>query len=128
MKQANRNMNSQMINCLKMFLFTTLAAALTAAVLLLLSAILLEKLGLTSDQAQLLIFAVYILSGLAAGLIAGKCQRERKFMWGALAGIVWLAVVFIISLFMNGAAIDAKELFPAFACMVGGGMLGGMLA
>lgn len=128
MKQFNRNKNNQMVNYVKMFLFTTLAALLAAGVLLLLSAVLLEKLGLTGEQAQLLIFVIYIISGLTAGLIAGKWQRERKFMWGALAGLVWLVVVFVISLFVNGTAFDAKELFPAFACMVGGGMIGGMLA
>ena len=120
--------NNNIISKCKMFVFTTLAAALIAVLLLLLSAVLLEKLGLNSEQARLMIYAVYIISGLAAGLLAGKWKRERKFVWGALAGLVWLLVVLIISLCMNQASMDVKELFPAIFCMVGGGMLGGMLA
>lgn len=120
--------NNKLVSKLKMFLFTTLAAVLASAVLLLLSAFLLEKLGLDSGQARLLIYGVYIISGLAAGFLAGKWQREKKFMWGALAGLVWLLAVVIVSLCMNGTAFDAKELFPAVFSMVGGGMLGGMLA
>ena len=120
--------NNNIISKCKMFVFTTLAAALIAVLLLLLSAVLLEKLGLNSEQARLMIYAVYIISGLAAGLLAGKWKRERKFVWGALAGFVWLLVVLIISLCMNQASIDVKEFFPAIFCMVGGGMLGGMLA
>ncbi|MBR3762097.1 MAG: TIGR04086 family membrane protein [Lachnospiraceae bacterium] len=126
MRQQNRN--NQLISKLKMLLFTTLTAVFISAVLLVLSAVLLEKLGLSAGQARILIYAVYIVSALAAGLIAGKWQRERKFMWGALAGTIWLVTVLVVSLFMNGTGIDATELFPAFACMVGGGMLGGMLA
>ncbi len=120
--------NNKLSGKWKMFLFTTLAAVLVTAVLLLLSAVLLDKLGLGSEQVRLLIYGVYIVSGLVAGLFAGKWQKERKFMWGALAGLVWLAVVLIVSLCMNGTALEVKELFPAVVCMVGGGMLGGMLA
>lgn len=126
MRQQNRN--NQLVNKLKMLLFTTLTAVFISAVLLVLSAVLLDKLGLNAGQVRILIYAVYIVSALAAGLIAGKWQRERKFMWGALAGTIWLVTVLVVSLFMNGTGIDAAELFPAFACMVGGGMLGGMLA
>lgn len=128
MKYKKGSLNNPIINYLKLFLITTLAAVLITAVLLVLSAVLLEKLGLSEKQAQYLVYAIYIISALAAGMIAGKLQREKKFMWGALAGVVWLMVVLVISLCMNGAAIDAGELFPAVVCMVGGGMLGGMLA
>ena len=84
--------------------------------------------GLAEKQVRLLIYGVYIVSGLTAGFLAGKWQRTRKFLWGALAGLVWMAVVLIVSLCMNGTAVEVKELCPEFACMVGGGMLGGMLA
>ena len=120
--------NSNIISKLKMLIFTTLAAVVAAAILLVLSAVLLDKLGLNAGQARILIYAVYIISALAAGLMAGKWQRERKFMWGALAGTVWLVTVLVVSLCTNGTAIDAGELFPAFVCRVGGGRLGGMLA
>lgn len=117
-----------LVGILKMFVFSVLVAVVTTAVLLVLSAFLLEKLALGEAQANILVYVIYIISSLTAGLIAGKWQREKKFMWGALSGIVWLVVVFIISVTMNGFSIEAKELFPAIICMVGGGMLGGMLA
>lgn len=116
------------LQLVKMFLITTLAASLTAAVLLLLAAFLLDKLGLNESQVSILVYAIYLLSGIVSGLLAGKMKRERKFMWGILAGFVWFAVVLIISLLFHTAGIDGKELFPAIVCMIGGGMLGGMLA
>lgn len=111
----------------KMFLCSVIAAVIVSAILLLISAVLLEKMGLSEKQVQILVYAVYIISALIAGLIAGKWQREKKFMWGALAGVVWLAVVLAASIATNQTGIDVKELFPAVVCMIGGGMLGGML-
>ena len=128
MKSQNRRTNNPLLNHFKMFIVTTLTAILIAAILLVISAFLLDKVGLNESQANLLIYAVYILSALFAGLIAGKWQREKKFMWGALAGLVWLVVVFAVSVARNGFGIDMSELFPAVICMLGGGMLGGMLA
>ena len=126
--QQNRSRNNQLTNNLKLFLITTLTAIIITAVLLIISAFLLEKLGLSEGQVQILIYIIYLLSALAAGLIAGKMQREKKFMWGALAGLVWFVVILIISMILNNMAVDASGLFPAVVCMVGGGMLGGMLA
>ena len=128
MKQQKRSHNNQLVNNLKLFLITTLTAIIITAVLLVLSAFLLEKLGLSEGQVQILIYIIYLLSALAAGMIAGKWQREKKFMWGALAGAVWFAAVLVVSMCMNRMAIDTGGLFPAVVCMVGGGMLGGMLA
>ena len=75
MRQQNRN--NQLVNKLKMLLFTTLTAVFISAVLLVLSAVLLDKLGLNAGQVRILIYAVYIVSALAAGLIAGKWQRDH---------------------------------------------------
>lgn len=127
MKQ-NRSHNNQLINSVKLFLTTTLTAIIIAAALLVLSAFLLEKMGLSEGQVQILVYIIYLLSAMGAGLIAGKLKREKKFMWGALSGVVWFVVVFIASMILNRMSIDASALFPAVVCMVGGGMLGGMLA
>lgn len=127
MKQ-NRSHNNQLVNSVKLFLTTTLTAIIIAAALLVLSAFLLEKMGLSEGQVQILVYIIYLLSAMGAGLIAGKLKREKKFMWGALSGVVWFVVVFIASMILNRMSIDASALFPAVVCMVGGGMLGGMLA
>ncbi len=112
----------------KMFMTTTVAALLIAAVLLLLAAFLLDKLGLNANQVAIMVYAIYLITGIVSGFLAGKIKREQKFMWGILSGFVWFVVVLVISLFAGNTGIEAKELFPAIVCMVGGGMLGGMLA
>lgn len=124
MKKANK----PWLQLLKMLAATSLAAALTAAVLLLLAAFLLDKLGLNESQAAIMVYVIYLITGIVAGFLAGKIKRERKFMWGSLAGFVWFLVVLMISIFGNDTGMVVKELFPAIVCMFGGGMFGGMLA
>lgn len=127
-RMQNKSWNNRWLAIGKMLLFTTLAATAAAAVLLLLAAFMLEKLGLNEGQARIMVYGIYIITGLIAGFLAGKWQRERKFMWGALAGLVWFLAVLLVSLISNGASMDMKELFPAIVSMAGGGMIGGMLA
>lgn len=123
-----KTVNKPWLQLLKMLVVTTLSATLTAAVFLLLAAFLLDKLGMRESQVTIMIFVIYLITGIVAGVLAGKIKGTRKFMWGSLAGFVWFLVVLIASFLVNDAGIMAKELFPAIVCMVGGGMLGGMLA
>lgn len=112
----------------KMFLFTSLTALVITGILLLITAVLLDKLSLSENTVRLLIYGVYIISGFSAGFVAGKWKKERKFLWGLSAGFVWLGIVLIISICINGTNMDTGALFPAIVSMIGGGMLGGMLA
>ena len=120
--------NKPWLQLLKMLAATSLAATLTAAVLLLLAAFLLDKFHLNENQVSIMVYAIYLITAILSGYMAGKIKRERKFIWGSLAGFVWFVVVLFISLLYGETGIDAKELFPAIVSMVGGGMLGGMLA
>ncbi len=120
--------NNRAVNFVKLFTITTITAIIVTTILLVISAVLLEKLGLNEGQLGYIIYAVYLLTAISAGIMAGKIQKEKKFMWGALAGIVWFIMVFILSMCLNKEGIDTTDLFPAVVCMIGGGMLGGMLA
>lgn len=112
----------------KMLLCSTLAGLAVTALLLIFIAFLLQKIGLNEKQVQMLVYMVYILVSFAAGMIAGKWQREKKFMWGALAGLCCFCLIFVLSLCIGDFTPDTGKIFPAFICMIGGGMLGGMVA
>lgn len=112
----------------KMIFLSLFVAIFVAAILLLITAMLLNKLNLSEKQVRFMVYVIYICSSFASGVSVGKWKRERKFLWGAMAGAVWMLLIFVVSLISNGTIIEVKELFPAAVCMVGGGMLGGMLA
>lgn len=128
MKMQSRKQNNPVLHILKVFLATTVSAVAVTVALLLVIAFMMEKVGISEKQVQLAVYAVYLLSALAAGFVAGKCKKEKKFMWGAVAGAVWFAVVLLLSLTLQELQTDTAALFPALVCMVGGGMLGGMVA
>lgn len=128
MKMQSRKQNNPVLDILKVFLATTVSAVAVTVVLLLALAFMMEKAGISEKQVQLAVYAVYLLSALAAGFVAGKCKKEKKFMWGAVAGAVWFAVVLLLSLTLQELQTDTAALFPALVCMVGGGMFGGMVA
>lgn len=128
MKMQSRKQNNPVLHILKVFLATTVLAVAVTVVLLLVIAFMMEKVGISEKQVQLAVYTVYLLSALAAGFVAGKCKKEKKFMWGAVAGAVWFAVVLLLSLTLQELQTDTAALFPALVCMVGGGMLGGMVA
>lgn len=112
----------------KMFLVSIFVAMLVCSILLVLAAVLLDKMGLSEKQVQLLVYVVYIVSAMAAGWLSGIWQREKKFVWGAITGTVWLILILILSIVINREGIEVKELFPAAVCTIGGGMIGGMLS
>ena len=74
-----------------------------------------------------IIFA-YVISTFVGGLIIGKKTGKRKFLWGFVFGLVYFAIVFIISLGLNGIVGEPfKNVMTVFALCAAGGMLGGML-
>lgn len=112
----------------KMFAVSVAAAAIVGLLCITLTAVFMDKLGLSKEQVGICIYGVYVLSALAAGVIAGKWQKEKKFVWGGVAGIVWLLVVCLVSIGLHGIHMESKTIFSAAVCMLGGGMIGGMLA
>lgn len=120
--------SSSFLGYLKMLLCTTLAGIVVTVLLLLFIAFLLQKIGLNEKQVQMLVYMVYMLVSFTAGVIAGKWQGEKKFMWGTLAGGCCFVLLLLLSLCLEGFATDTGAILPALICMLGGGMLGGMVA
>lgn len=110
--------------CLKCLLFSYLFTAL----LLLLLAFLLYKLGLTEQIVSIAIIGIYVASTFLAGFIIGKKMQSRKFLWGLLMGCMYFLVLALVSLLVNrsvGALTDS--FLTTFILCAGGGMLGGMV-
>lgn len=102
---------------------------LVTAVLLLVIALLLWKWNIGGKVIGGGIIAIYVLSSLIGGLYLGKKQRERKFLWGILMGVLYVVILLFASAFTNGMAdIWGKEtIFAVIICILSG-MLGGMVA
>ena len=74
------------------------------------------------------IIVIYVVSTFVGGFILGKIKKSRKFLWGLIMGVLYFALLFLISFGVyrsfdgNGTNVITTLLLCA-----GGGMLGGML-
>ena len=92
-----------------------LASYIVTALLLLLLTFLLYKFGLDEKKVEIGILIVYL---------AGT----RRFLWGTLIGILYFALLLMISIGVYRTIQGGSSMLVSFALCVAGGMLGGMLS
>lgn len=104
------------------------AYALTGAFLFLL-AFLLFQFDLGEGPIAAGIVAVYVISCLAGGFIAGKIMRKDKYLWGILVGLCYFLLLLLVSFTVQGKwDMTVQHLVTTFFMCLGGGALGGMLS
>lgn len=104
------------------------AYVLTVGLLLLL-AFMLYRFGLSEKVVSVCIIAIYILVTFFAGLLAGKREGKRKYLWGLAMGVLYFGILVVVSLVVNKGLEDvAGNMMTVFFLCAGSGALGGMLA
>lgn len=104
------------------------AYVLTAGLLLLL-AFMLYRFGLSEKVVSVCIIAIYILVTFFAGLLAGKREGKRKYLWGLAMGVLYFGILVAVSLVVNKGFEDvAGNMMTVFFLCAGSGMLGGMIS
>ena len=106
-----------------------LAAYVVSGILLVALAMLLYKFELDESLVSAGIVAVYVISTLVGGFLLGRFAKVRRFLWGMGLGILYFALLLLISLgvyrTLNG---DGQNVLTTFLLCAGGGMAGGMLS
>lgn len=110
---------------LKTLLFSYLLTALLLAVL----AFLLYRTDMGKRGVEIGIIIIYIVATMFGGFLAGKKIENRKFLWGLFIGVLYFAVLSMVSFLVNRGITNAGSNFftTMFLCL-GGGMLGGMIS
>ena len=84
---------------------------------------------LPANIIQIGITVIYLLSGLMGGLLVGKMQREKKFLWGIITGIVFFLLLLVLSLLYNsGHIVDVVHMLSVLVLTVLSSMIGGMIS
>lgn len=106
-----------------------LAAYIVTGLLLLLLALLLYKLQLSESVVNIGIIAIYVAACFLGGFLEGKMMKTRKFLWGGAFGLLYFAVLAVISLAVGQGFSDSSSHFVTtlILCMAGG-TLGGMVS
>ena len=105
-----------------------LASYVVTGVLLLLLTVLLYKLDLDEGKVQIGILAVYVLSTFAGGFVIGKLAKVRRFLWGLILGVLYFALLMLISIGVYRTMEGGSSTVMALALCAAGGMLGGMVS
>ena len=106
-----------------------LGAYILTAGLLLLLAFILYRFGLSEKVVSVCIIAIYIVVTFLAGLLAGKREGKRKFLWGLLMGVLYFGILTAVSLVVNKGLEDvAGNMLTVFFLCAGSGMLGGVVS
>ncbi len=106
-----------------------LAAYILTAGLLLLLAFMLYRFGLSEKVVSICIIGIYIVVTFAVGLIAGKREGKKKYLWGLAMGCAYYVILVIVSLIVNRGPQDiAGNMVTVFFLCAGSGMLGGMIS
>ena len=126
MKQPNMNAYAgSAVRIMKALLVSYLVTGL----LLLLIAGQLYRFRLDEGKVQIGIILTYILSCFTGGFLAGKMMKNRQFLWGVFLGLLYFAIMMLVSLAVNRELQSSTSGFvTAFLLCMGGGMLGGMLS
>lgn len=111
----------------KMVQSIVVAYVLTAVMLLILSFIMYKcKVSMTGANSGIL--ATYVLSCLIGGFIFSGCLAQKKYLGGALLGVVYFVVAYLVSAVWNQSiAAQMPGMLTAFLICVFSGMLGGMI-
>ena len=95
------------------------------AILLLITAFLMYKLGLGDTVIHLSIIIIHGISVFLGGFLTGKMVKEQKYIWGLMC---YVLVIGIVSFIMNGTIhISAGGTLTNVILCLAAGMLGGML-
>ena len=106
-----------------------LAAYIVIGLLLLLLALLLYKLQLSESVVNIGIIAIYVAACFLGGFLEGKMMKTRKFLWGGAFGLLYFAVLAIISLAVGqGFSGSSSHFVTTLILCMAGGTLGGMVS
>ena len=100
-----------------------------SALLLLLLALLLYKAELSEAVVKTGVIVIYVLTGVAGGFLIGKKRKEKKFLWGLAAGMIYFAILFLFSVIMKqGMKTEPVKALTTLILCSASGMAGGMIS
>lgn len=117
------------ISKLKVALRSLLFSYILTGILLVILAFGLYKLRLKEGQVMIAVNAIYIITCLLGGFIMGKGIRQRRFFCGFILGLLYFAVLFLVSLLLNkGFHSSPTQLGTTMGICIVSGTIGGILS
>ena len=111
------------------FLKETLIEMIISAVLLAVMSFIVLRMTPGIAVVKVLILAIYGISTFIGGYIMGKVMSKRKFLWGALAGVVYFAIIILVAFIVKGGVFAGTVgIASGLIVSISAGTIGGMIS
>ncbi len=98
-------------------------------ILLLLASFVALKMSISSGTINIMILSIYGISTFAGGFIMGKVMGTKKFLWGAVAGMLYYAIIIMIAFGLkNGIGQGSVSITGGMMASVIPAVIGGMIS
>ena len=75
------------------------------------------------------VIIIYIVTGMSGGILMGKKIKDKKFLWGFLAGTVYFGILLVVSLAVKGGTgIEPVKMVTTCVLCACAGTAGGMIS
>lgn len=106
-----------------------LAEIVVSIILLLIAAYVTLKMSPSDEFISYLVIAIYVIASLTGGFIAGKIMERKKFIWGFVAGALYVAIILGVTMIVKGnISTGSVGLVKMIVPSIAGGMFGGMIS
>ncbi len=107
----------------------TLIQMIISLILVAVAAFIILKISPSESAIKGIILVIYGISSFAGGFILGKVMDKRKFLWGTLAGAIYIGILLLISLSVNGSlGAGTIDLAVGIIVSLAAGTVGGMVS
>lgn len=117
-------MVQKMISVMKVLLLEFLCSVL----LLALVALVMYKIGISHSVTIVLVGVVYFLATFTGGMVMGKAQREKRLIWGIAMGVLYIAIICLLSVLIQSEFTGSSQMLMCIVCSILGGAFGGMFS
>ena len=113
----------------KRMFMALLASYIITGIFLLILALVLYKVSPPEGVIKIGIVFSYIFSPFIGGILVGKAEDNRRFLWGAFLGAMYFCIIFAVSIILSQSLFDrAGMVVTVLAMCTLGGTLGGMIS
>lgn len=112
---------------IKTFSLSLIFSYFLSFLLMILLAFILFQFGMPEKTLTFVIPALYFLSTFAGGMVLGKVRKTKRFLWGALLGMLYFVVLLVIRSLFTDTVFSTQAAYRVFLLCTLGGTAGGIL-
>ena len=85
------------------------------------------KMDIKEEHLNVFSMIIYFVSTFVMGFISGRVSKEKKYIWGMIAGFSYFVIMIMLSVLIEDTSERTGVLKALILCLAGG-TFGGMLS